>query len=251
MNQEVENQLCKIVLEYIKIKHFNLTSYKARLFEFMKKIHKQFIKEMNEYIENMLPKEEQNSPGSSGKFDLNIKFTLFYFELFKRFLSRHLRVNNKILSSLIEYYNLNYAEKEADIVSPNQKVLDVKAMKTLNETVQEFYLAFSMIFKHFVDKFTEIISMNNVEHINITQFAKLRAVFEEILNYFNKDLKVNETINSWIVTNKDAIKKPLNNLVSTLTDKFSITSIQMLKNDYEKRNLRLETFLIILHNRMD
>lgn len=239
VNQDIENQLCKIVLEYIKIKHFNLTSYKARLFEFMKKIHKQFIKEMNEYIENMLPKEEQNTPGSSGKFDLNIKFTLFYFELFKRFLSRHLRVNNKILSSLIEYYNMNFAEKEADIVSPNQKVLDVKAMKTLNETVQEFYLAFSMIFKHFVDKFTEIISMNNVEHINITQFAKLRAVFEEILSYFNNELKVNETINSWIKTNKDGIKKPLNNLVSTLTDKFSITPIQILKTDYEKSKYHL------------
>jgi len=138
------------------------------------------------------------------------------------------------LSSLIEFYNTNYVEKEGDIISSNQKVLDVKAMKTLNETVQEFYLAFGMIFKHFVDKFTEIISMNNVEHINMNQFAKLRAVFEEILNYFAQDLKVNESINSWIITNKDGIKKPLNNLVSTLTDKFSITPIQILKTDYEK-----------------
>jgi len=50
---------------------------------------------------------------------------------------------------------------------------------------------------------------------------------------------VNEKINSWIVTDKDGIKKPLTNLVSTLTDKFSITPIQILKNDYEKRFINL------------
>ncbi len=34
-------------------------TYKAKLFEFMKKTHKQFLKDMNEYIDNM-PKEENN-----------------------------------------------------------------------------------------------------------------------------------------------------------------------------------------------
>ena len=237
---DIENHLAKIVLEFMKIKNFTLTTYKAKLFEFMKKTHKQFINDMNEYMDN-IQKEEGNNHNAKGKFDLNIKFALFYFELFKRFLTRHFRLNNKILSTIINYYNTSFADKQdADLYRP---VLDVKSMKTLVETVQEFYLALGMIFKHFLDKFTEIIGMIQVGDINANQFAKLRAVFDEFISYFNNDLKLEKTLNSWIVTDKESIRKPLLNLVATLYDKFSLSPIQSLKIDYEKSNKYIIYFL--------
>ena len=188
------------------------------------------------------------STNAKGRFDLNIKFTLFYFELFKRFFTRHFRLNNKILSAIINYYNVSFADKqESDLYRP---VLDVKAMKTLIETVQEFYLALGMIFKHFLDRFTEIIALINIDNINANQFAKLRAVFDEFINYFNSELKIEQNLNSWIVTDKESIRKPILNLVSTLTDKFSMSPIQSLKTDYEKSNsyyLFLCLFLRVSH----
>lgn len=78
--------------------------------------------------------------------------------------------------------------------------------------------------------------MNSVDNINANQFAKLRAVFDEFLHYFNYDLKLEKSLNSWIVSDKESIRKPLLNLVATLTDKFSLSPIQSLKTDYEKSN---------------
>lgn len=241
----------KIVLEYIKIKEFPLTTYKVKLVDKMKKFHQQFIRDMEEYISSVSAKDENPryksyinmqkvdnfySTRNAPKFDLNIKFILFYFELYKRFITRQFKLNNKILSALVTHYNQNYAEKQDTENPQNLPVLDVKPMKYLNETVQEFYLAFSLVLKYFNDRITEIISMNNVEQMTVNQFAKLSAICQEILHYFDSDLKLHQSVNSWITTNKESIKKPLMNLASSLADKISIVPIRNLKIEYEKSN---------------
>ncbi len=48
---DVEKNIIKIILEYIKIKDFPLTVYKGKLLELMKKFHKKFISDINECIE--------------------------------------------------------------------------------------------------------------------------------------------------------------------------------------------------------
>lgn len=174
------------------------------------------------------------SPSSPARFDLNIKFTLFYFQIFKRFISRHFKLNNRILSILINYYNKAYVEKQEQVIDPNVQVLDVKAMKNLNETVQEFYLVIENILKNFSNKIMEIIELNNVAHITINQFSKLNTIFHEITSYFDSELQLNKTLNSWIVSDKEGIRKPLMNLVAGLTDKVNIVTIKTLKIDYER-----------------
>lgn len=161
---------------------------------------------------------------------------MFYFELYKRFITRQFKLNNKILSALVTHYNQNFVDKQEVDNPQNLPVLDVKAMKYLNETVQEFYLAFSLVLKYFNDRITEIISMNNVEQMTVNQFAKLSAICQEIIHYFDSDLKLHQSLNSWIVTNKETIRKPLLNLASSLADKVSIVPIRNLKIEYERSN---------------
>jgi len=238
-NDQTEINIAKIVLEYIKIKDFPLTVYKGKLLEVMKKFHKQFLNDMNEYIDNLI-KEDKSNVDASTLFDLHIKFILFYFELFKRFISRHFDLVHRVLETLVDHYDKNFAEK----VSLNSDVsdlplLDTKAMKNLNETVNEFYLTLGMIFKYFNDKMSEIINSFKMENINITQFSKLVAIFEEITNYFQNQMRLEERINSWIVTEKDSIRKPLLRVVSNLTDKITISPLQNLRIDCEKNFIGL------------
>jgi len=170
---------------------------------------------------------------------------LFYFELFKRFISRHFDLVHRVLETLVDHYDKNFAEK----VSLNSDVsdlplLDTKAMKNLNETVNEFYLTLGMIFKYFNDKMSEIINSFKMENINITQFSKLVAIFEEITNYFQNQMRLEERINSWIVTEKDSIRKPLLRVVSNLTDKITISPLQNLRIDCEKSINYLPCYLL-------
>jgi hypothetical protein len=145
----------------------------------------------------------------------------------------------------VDHYDKNFAEK----VSLNSDVsdlplLDTKAMKNLNETVNEFYLTLGMIFKYFNDKMSEIINSFKMENINITQFSKLVAIFEEITNYFQNQMRLEERINSWIVTEKDSIRKPLLRVVSNLTDKITISPLQNLRIDCEKSINYLPCYLL-------
>ena len=170
---------------------------------------------------------------------------MFYFELFKRFISRHFDLVHRVLETLVDHYDKNFAEK----VSLNSDVsdlplLDTKAMKNLNETVNEFYLTLGMIFKYFNDKMSEIINSFKMENINITQFSKLVAIFEEITNYFQNQMRLEERINSWIVTEKDSIRKPLLRVVSNLTDKITISPLQNLRIDCEKSINYLPCYLL-------
>ncbi len=174
---------------------------------------------------------------AKAKFELHIKFTLFYFELLKRFFTRHFRLNNKIFSSLLAYYNNTFTEKPDFDSGYYKPILDVKSMKNLVETVQEFYLVLGMVFKQLLDRLTEIIAMGHIENLNTSQFSKLRAVFDEVLNFFVSDIKLESNLNSWIVTDKEGVKKSLFNLVSTLSDKFSLLQIQHLKTEYERSKI--------------
>ena len=178
-------------------------------------------------------------------FDLYLKFILFYFEIFKRFLTRHFNLNHKILSSLVAYYNSNFVEKS------NQSnggysflpVLDNKSMKDLNETVQEFYLTLAMIFKYFNDRLAEVINLRSTDNISVKQFTKLVTVFEYITNYFQGTLQIDEKLNSWIVSDKEGIKKPLLRLVSSLSDKITLSPTQTLIIEIERSKTSLWTFL--------
>ena len=152
---------------------------------------------------------------------------------------------HRVLETLVDHYDKNFAEK----VSLNSDVsdlplLDTKAMKNLNETVNEFYLTLGMIFKYFNDKMSEIINSFKMENINITQFSKLVAIFEEITNYFQNQMRLEERINSWIVTEKDSIRKPLLRVVSNLTDKITISPLQNLRIDCEKSINYLPCYLL-------
>lgn len=189
---------------------------------------------MEEYCAHNLPRDDVTNPSSPARFDLNIKFTLFYLQIFKRFISRHFKLNNRILTILLNYYNKAYVEKPEQLIDPNTQVLDVKAMKNLNETVQEFYLVLENILKTFSNKIMEIIELNNVAHITVNQFAKLSTVFHEITRYFDSELQLNKNLNSWIVSDKEGIRKPLMNLLSTLSDKINIVTLKTLKIDYER-----------------
>lgn len=125
-------------------------------------------------------------------------------------------------------------EKQDQESSPTLQLLDVKSMKNLVETVQEFYLTLGIVLKHFNDKITEIIGMNNVDNISPSQFGKLCTIFDDIIHYFEADLKLIPNLNAWIVSNKEGIKKPLLNLIPSISDKITIAPIQLLKSDYER-----------------
>jgi len=169
-------------------------------------------------------------------FELYLKFIIFYFETFKRFLAKHLHLNRTILSTLIGFYNDNFVEKNNynPLSYPYLQILDTKSLKDLNETVQEFYLALAMIFKYFNDRLSEVINLRNTENISLKQFAKLVVVFEYIMGYFQETLKLDEKLNSWIVSDKESIKRPLLRLVSTLSDKITLSPLQSLMIEIEK-----------------
>jgi len=240
VNSEVEKNIVKIILEYIKIKDFPLTVYKGKLLELMKKFHKKFVTDLTECIE---PKTNlRNMP-----FDLYLKAIVFYFETFQGFLTMHFNLNSRILSALVEFYSNNFVEKGAHNAAGYSylPVLDTKSMKDLNETVQEFYLTLAMIFKYFNDRLAEVINLRNNENITLQQFTKLVKVFDHITNYFQNDLQINEKLNSWIVSDKEGIRKPLIKLTSSLSDKITISPTQNLFiqlqrdfiNQYHKRQL--------------
>jgi hypothetical protein len=182
---------------------------------------------------------KNNSNDSASLFDLHIKFILFYFELFKRFLTRHFELVLRILETLVDHYDKSYVDKASQNDYSDAPVLDVKAMKNLNETVNEFYLTLGMIFKFFNDKMSEIINNYKSDNITIIQFSKLVAIFEEITNYFQNQMRLEERINSWIVTDRESIKKPLLRVVSNLTDKISISPLQNLRVECEKSIIRV------------
>lgn len=71
-NTEAENNITKIVLEYIKIKEFPLTTYKVKLVDKMKKFHQQFMKDMEEYISSVSAKDENPRYSISRSFKLTI-----------------------------------------------------------------------------------------------------------------------------------------------------------------------------------
>jgi len=240
VNPEVEKNIVKIILEYIKIKDFPLTVYKGKLLELMKKFHKKFVTDVTECID---PKTNlKNMP-----FDLYLKAIVFYFETFQRFLTMHFNLNSRILSALVEFYSNNFVEKGAHNAAGYSYLptLDTKSMKDLNETVQEFYLTLAMIFKYFNDRLAEVISLRNNENITLKQFGKLVKVFDHITNYFQNDLQLNEKLNAWIVSDKESIRKPLLKLTSSLSDKITISPTQNLFiqlqrdfiNQYHKRQL--------------
>jgi len=172
-------------------------------------------------------------------FELYLKFILFYFEAFKRFLTLHLQLNTTILSALLEFYNDHFVDKNNYNPSsyPYLQILDSKAQKDLHETVQEFYLTLAMIFKYFNDRISEVIQLRNIENISLKQFSKLVAVFEYIMEYFQGTLKLEEKLNSWILSDKDSIKKPLLKLVSTLNDKITLSPLQNLMIELERSNI--------------
>jgi len=221
---DVEKNIIKIILEYIKIKDFPLTVYKGKLLELMKKFHKKFITDINECIESSKT-SQKNMP-----FDLYLKMIVFYFETFQRFLTMHFNLNSKILSALVDFYNRNFVEKGSQNAGGYSylQTLDTKSMKDLNETVQEFYLTLAMIFKYFHDRLAEIVALRNNENISLQQFAQMVKVFEYITNYFQNDLQLNEKLNSWVVSDKESIRKPLIRLVSGLSDKITISPTQNL-----------------------
>lgn len=169
-------------------------------------------------------------------FELHLKLIIFYFETFKRFIGEHFELNHRILSTLVEYYNHNFVEKGGapSTSYPYTQTLDTKAMKDLNETVQEFYLTLAMIFKYFDDRMTEVINIRSFENISIQQFTQLVGVFERIIDYFHNTLQIEERLNSWIVSDKESIKKPLLRLVSSLSDKITISPIQTLMIEIER-----------------
>lgn len=180
-------------------------------------------------------------------FDLYLKMIVFYFETFQRFLTMHFNLNSKILSALVDFYNCNFVEKGSQNTAGYSylQTLDTKSMKDLNETVQEFYLTLAMIFKYFNDRLAEIIALRNNENMSLQQFTQMVKVFEYITNYFQNDLQLNEKLNSWIVSDKESIRKPLQRLVAGLSDKITISPTQNLFiqlqrefiNQYHKRQL--------------
>lgn len=61
VNMNVERDIIKIVVEYIKIKDFPLTVYKGKLLEVMKNFHKKFMADVTELTENQNTKQKQNA----------------------------------------------------------------------------------------------------------------------------------------------------------------------------------------------
>lgn len=117
------------------------------------------------------------------------------------------------------------------------QVLDTKSMKNLNETVQEFYLTLAMVFKYFNDRLAEVINLRTTDNITIQQFTKMVHVFEQITDYFHSTLHLEEKLNSWIESDKDSIKKPLQRLVATLSDKITVSPIQSLMIEWQRSKL--------------
>lgn len=230
-NDETETNIIKIVLEYIKIKDFPLTVYKSKMLEIMKKFHKQFVTDMNEYTDSIKKNEDKGEV--INPFDVNIRFVLFYLELFKRFLHCHFDLIHKILRSLVEYYDTTYPDQTE---YSGIQVLDQKSMKNLTETVNEFYLTLAMLMKFFNEKMSEIIAMAKIESVSVDQFSKIIQTFEEINKFFQNTMKIDEMLSSWVVTDRETLKKPLNKLISALMEKISISTLQNLRSDIEKSN---------------
>lgn len=234
-NEDVESNISKIVLEYIKIKDFPLTVYKSKILEIMKKFHKQFITDVNEHNDNLKKSSEEKGEVVS-PFDLNIRFALFYLELFKRFLVCHFELINKILRNLVEHYDQNYPD-QADY--PGIQILDQKTLKNLTETVNEFYLTLAMLMKFFNERLSEVISMVKIESGSVDQFSKVIQIFEEINKFFQNTMKIEDILTSWVATSRETLKKPLNKMISSLMEKISLSTLQNLRSDIEKSNIFL------------
>lgn len=230
-NEETENNIAKIVLEFIKIKDFPLKIYKTKILDVMKKFHKQFLNDMNEYIDNV-KKSEGSNVDQTTTFDLHIKFVLFYFELFKRFLTSHFNLVHKILRHLVEFYDESFPDKSEYNIG--YQVLDQTNITILTETVNEFYSSLAMIIKFFNEKMNEVITNARLDSITIHQFSKLVQIFEEISNFFQNTMKIDDQIKNWISTDRDSLKKPLQKCVASMIEKLNISPLQNLRIDTEK-----------------
>ena len=180
-----------------------------------------------------------------------IKFLLFYFEIFKRLISRNLSLNLKILEEVLKYFNQNYIDSSSlpndysingSMMLLNEygeqlRRLDQASLKILTESVDEFYSVLAGIIKFFVNQMTEMINKIKYENISIYEFHKLVDIFEKIRKYFDNTIKINNALNTWYKTDKQRIRTEINKLTSNIIDKISITPILNLRTQCEKSKL--------------
>ena len=157
-------------------------------------------------------------------FDLHIKFLLFYFNLFKRFIQTHFNLSHQILTRLLKYCNQTFYDPESGNNGNHQgkEPLTEEAYISINDTVEDIYSTIAIIFGNFNMKMTEIIRKQSVEWISIHQFAKLNAFFEEVAQFFKKDLNAQDKLTTWIVTDIEKLKISLLNNNENFDEKITI-----------------------------
>ena len=164
-------------------------------------------------------------------FDLHIKFLLFYFNIFKRFVQTQFNFSHQILVKLLKQYNQSFYDSESEHNTHHQskQPLSEEAYIAINDTVEDIYSTIALIFWNFNTKLTEIIRKQSVEWISIHQFAKLNAFFEEVSQFFKKDLNAQEKLTTWIVTDIEKLKISLLNNNENFDEKITIEPLLNLR----------------------
>lgn len=233
-------------MQHIKIKEFSHRPFKVKLLEALKTFHKQFMKDVSDFQENLKREDEKAKLGPQSahlSFDLYVKFLLFYFELYKRLLVRLLNLHNKSLKAILNHYEKNsvaesdyHPQRDQDLIPLNKNNL-----RLLSETVEDFYSTLAMVVKFLNERLSEMINGYSIESMTIPQFYKLEAFFNEARKCFEEQLKINKTASSWLVTENQILLNTLNKVKTSYTDKISIAPLMNLKLECEKSKHIVQT----------
>lgn len=172
------------------------------------------------------------------QFDLYVKFLLFYFEIYKRLISRLLNLHNQTLSTLLDYFEKNYLPEGEYDPRCHQGLmpLDKTNLRIISDTVEDFYSTIAMVVKFLNEKLSEMLHYFPVESMTIPQFYKLEAFISKVRKCFEEELKISTTVSSWLVTENQTLITAINRVKSTYMDKISIAPLMDLKQKFEKSN---------------
>jgi hypothetical protein len=126
----------------------------------------------------------------------------------------------------MNYSNKNFAKSNQGINQEN--------LQNIGGSIEETYSTLAIIFKQFNDKISEVISKQSVDNISSHQFSKLTSLFNEITNFFDREIRLHDRLTGWIVSDSEKLKLPLLNLAESFAGRINITPVINLKTQCGK-----------------